>query len=192
MSKKEAVKMLQQLMEALKSRGLTDEEIQAVIHEAQVKSQLSQIVGQFVRQVLAIGNWQDGFGQFDLTIAIAEDDDGNLVGWRWQVDASHGTIGTIVISGKIDLPKQEEAQAQADQPASSRSRSNWSKVLDLASRYGVEVKPYERKAIAWYAGTILNRIAKNRPEAKNDAEFRQLVAECNANKSQNAPEAKID
>jgi len=184
--------MLQQLMEALKSRGLTDEEIQAVIHEAQVKSQLSQIVGQFVRQVLAIGNWQDGFGQFDLTIAIAEDDDGNLVGWRWQVDASHGTIGTIVISGKIDLPKQEEAQAQADQPASSRSRSNWSKVLDLASRYGVEVKPYERKAIAWYAGTILNRIAKNRPEAKNDAEFRQLVAECNANKSQNAPEAKID
>ena len=188
--------MLEQLVEVLKSRGLSDAEIQSVIHEAQIKAQLAQLASQFARQVLSLGNWQDGFGQFNLTIAIAEDDDGNLTGWQWQIDAKHGTIGTIVISGKIDLPTQDEAQAQAqaqaDQPASSRSRSNWSKVLDLALRYGVEVKQYERRAISWYAGVILNRIAKQNPTAKNDPEFTQLVAEWNANKSQNAPEAKVN
>jgi len=194
LSVKEAVKMLEQLMEALRARGLTEDEIQSVIQEAQVKTQLVQLANQFVRQVLSIGNWQDGFGQVDLTIAIAEDDDGNLVGWQWQLTGHHGSIGTIVISGTIDLPAQgqDSSQGQSEGQSKSKSKSNWARVIELADRYGIEVKPYEKKAIAWYAGTILTRIAKNRPEAKNDPEFVTLAQAWNTNKSQNAPEAKVN
>ena len=183
--------MLEQIMAALKARGLTDDDIQSIIEEARVKTQVAQIVGQFVRQIVSIG-WQDGFGQASLQITIAEDENGNLVGWHWQFTGQHGKVGTIDISGKVDLPTQPPTQQEPTQvEQTTRSRSNWSRVIDLAQKYGIEVKPYERRAISWYAGVILNRIAKQNPTAKQDPEFTTLVQEWNANKSQNAPEAKV-
>ena len=184
--------MLEQLKEALLSRGLTESEVEALLHEVQLKSQVQQLASNFVRQLLAIGNWQNGFGQFNLSITISEDDQGNLVGWVWTLDANHGTIGSFSISGKVDLPTQPTTPQEPTQvEQTTRSRSNWARVIELAKRYGVEIRPYEEKAISWYAGAVLTRIAKYRIDAKGDPEFLALVEEWNQTKPKKAPEAKV-
>ena len=185
--------MLQQLIEALKSRGMSDAEIQAVIREAQLKSQLAQLTAQFVRQVIANGGWQDGFGSLSLEATIVENDNGDLVGWAWKFNAKHGLVGSIELTGQIDLPSQSQSQSQNDAHSGQvKSRGQWAKVIDLASKYNIEIKPYEQKALAWYTGAILTRIAKQAPQAKNDPEFLSLVEVWNAQKSAQAPAAKID
>jgi len=181
--------MLEQIKQALLARGMTEAEVEALLQEVQVKTQIQQLTAQFVRQVLAAG-WQDGFGEFNLTVTIVENDNGDLVGWAWRVNAKHGLVGSIELTGQIDLPSQSQAQSEAQ--SQGKSKSSWTKVLDLAQKYGIEVKPYEQKALAWYTGAILTRIAKQAPQAKSDPEFLALVEAWNTQKSAQAPAAKID
>jgi len=178
--------MLDQLIEALRARGLSDDEIMSAIEEAKFKTQLQQAAAQFVRQALAVGQWQEGFAALSLSVSIATDEDGNLAGWQWQLTGQHAKFGSITINGKIDLQAQEP-QAQGQRA----SRSNWARVIELAKRYGVEIRPYEEKAISWYAGVVLTRIAKYRFDAKGDPEFLALVEEWNQTKPKKAPEAKV-
>jgi hypothetical protein len=190
--------MLEVLKGELQSLGLSEAQIEEVIRRSQFKATLQAQVGQFVRQILALGEWQDGFSQVQLTVAIHEDEEGNLVGWAWAFSASHGKFGQIDFSGTVDLPQsqaQVQAQAQSQVQAQSQakpSRSEWSRVLDLASRYGIQVKDYEKTKLSWYVGTILTRIVKSSPQAKSDPEVVALAQSWNSQKPENAPAAKLD
>ena len=189
--------MLEVLKGELQSLGLSESQIEEAIRRAQFKAAVQAQVGQFVRQILALGEWQDGFSQVQVQIAIREDDDGNLVGWAWAFSARHAKFGQIDFSGTVDLP-QSQAQAQSQngqnqaQSQAKPSKSDWAKVIDLASKYGIQVKDYERQKLAWYVGTILTRIAKSSPQAKSDSEVVALAQAWNAQKPENAPAAKLD
>jgi len=185
--------MLEVLKGELQSLGLSEAQIEEVIRRSELKATLQSQVAQFVRQILALGGWQDGFSQVQVQVAIKEDEEGNLVGWTWQLDASHGRYGQIRVEGQVDLPQvQEPVQAQAQAQAEAKSRSEWAKVLDLASRYGVQVKDYEKAKLSWYVGTILTRIVRSSPQAKLDAEVVALAQAWNTRKPENAPAAKLD
>jgi hypothetical protein len=94
--------------------------------------------------------------------------------------------------GKIDAVQTvQPVQPVQSQSGSSGRRSNWAKVLELANRYGVEVRQYEREKLSWYVGTILSRIAKAHPAAQNDEEWLQLASAWLAEKPQNAPGIKV-
>jgi hypothetical protein len=129
-------------------------------------------------------------------VTIREDEDGNMVGWAWAFSAKHAKFGQIDFAGTVDLQSQAQAQSQNGQSQAQSqakpSKSDWAKVLDLASKYGIQVKDYERQKLAWYVGTILTRIAKSSPQAKLDAEVVALAQAWNAQKPENAPAAKLD
>jgi hypothetical protein len=183
--------MLEVLRHELQSLGLSEAQIEEVIRRSELKATLQAQVAQFVRQILALGEWQDGFSQVQVQVAVREDEEGNLVGWVWQLEANHGKFGQISMVGQVDLPQvQEPVQAQAQ--AEAKSRSEWAKVLDLASRYGVQVKDYEKAKLSWYVGTILTKIVRSQPQAKLDAEVVALAQAWNTRKPENAPAAKLD
>jgi hypothetical protein len=186
--------MLEVLKDELQSLGLSESQIEEAIRRAQFKAALQSQVGQFIRQILSLG--EDGFSQVQVQVTVREDEDGNMVGWAWAFSAKHAKFGQIDFAGTVDLQSQAQAQSQNGQSQAQSqakpSKSDWAKVLDLASKYGIQVKDYERQKLAWYVGTILTRIVKSSPQAKLDAEVVALAQAWNAQKPENAPAAKLD
>jgi hypothetical protein len=115
--------------------------------------------------------------------------------FQWALTAIHPELGELVMTGKIDAVQTVAQVAQTSESsassASSGRRSNWAKVLELAGRYGVEVRQYEREKLSWYVGVILSRIAKTYPAAQNDPEWQQLASAWLAEKPANAPGIKV-
>jgi hypothetical protein len=116
--------------------------------------------------------------------------------FQWALTAIHPELGEIAMMGKIDAVQTVQPVAQtsaqtSESSSSSGKRSNWAKVLELAGRYGVEVRQYEREKLSWYVGVILSRIAKTRPESQQDADWQRLAQAWLQEKPQNAPGIKV-
>jgi hypothetical protein len=194
--------MLQVRQDLLKeelAQFVSEDVLQRAFLRANVKSQIEVHIGQVIRQVLGLG--VDEFSVEVKPVKVRREVDGQEVevidGYTWSVVAWHPDLGEIGIKGSIDATQtfgqsaQTQTQAQSAQSDSSGKRSNWSAVLDLARKYGVEVKPYEASKVSWYVGQILTRIAQHNPSAKNDPTFQSLLAQWRQSKPQNAPDAKV-
>jgi hypothetical protein len=176
--------------------GLIPEDLYAkAVKRANLKASIEGIVVSAIRQILG-----QGVDAFEVrvepirAVRLVNDKEEEIVdAFQWRVQAQHYELGEIVISGKIDAVQTSQvgqAQTSASSVNSGR-RSNWSAVLNLAAKYGVEVREYERQKVSWYVGTILSRIAKTHPAAQNDPEWQQLAQAWLQEKPQNAPGIKV-
>jgi uncharacterized alkaline shock family protein YloU len=175
--------------------GIVPEDIyQRAVRRANLKSQLESIVSSAIRQVLGLG--VDGVQIRVEPVRSVREINGKeeevIEAFQWALTAIHPELGEIAMAGKIDAVQTSQVgQAQTSESSASSvnsgRRSNWSAVLDLAAKYGVEVREYERQKVSWYVGTILSRIAKQNPAAKNDAQWQELAQAWLANKPANAP-----
>jgi hypothetical protein len=186
----------QDLLQEELAQFVNEDVLHRAFQRASVKAQIESQVGQVIRQVLGLG--VDEFRVEVKPVKVKREVDGQEVevidGYTWSVVAWHPDFGEIGIKGSIDATQtfgqsaQTQTQAQSD---SSGKKSSWSSVLDLARKYGVEVKPYEASKVSWYVGQILTRIAQHNPSAKNDPTFQQLLVQWRQSKPQNAPDAKV-
>ena len=186
----------QDLLQEELAQFVSEDVLQRAFQRANVKSSIEVQIGQAVRQVLGLG--VDEFSVEVKPVKVRREVDGQEVevidGYTWTVVAWHPELGEIAIKGSVDATQtfvasaQTQTQAQSD---SSGKKSNWSQVLDIARKYGVEVKQYEASKISWYVGQVLTRIAQHNPAAKNDPTFQQLLAQWRQSKPQNAPDAKV-
>jgi hypothetical protein len=159
-----------------------------------LKGQIESVVVSAIRQVLSLG--VDSVQvQVEPIRAIREvngKEEEVVEAFQWVVSAVHPELGEIAMMGKIDAVQTvQPVQSQSDSSGGSGKGSQWAKVLELAKRYGVEVRDYEAAKVSWYVGTILSRIAKQNPQAKLDAEWQALAQEWMAKKPQNAPGVKV-
>jgi hypothetical protein len=186
----------QDLLQEELAQFVSEDVLQRAFQRANVKSSIEVQVGQVVRQVLGLG--VDEFRLEVKPVKVRREVDGQEVevidGYTWTVVAWHPELGEVSIKGNIDATQtfvasaQTQTQAQSD---SSGKKSNWASVIDLAKKYGVEVKQYEASKISWYVGQVLTRIAQHNPAAKNDPMFQSLLAQWRQAKPQNAPDAKV-
>jgi hypothetical protein len=182
--------------------GIVPEDIyQRAVRRANLKSQLESIVSSAIRQVLGLGvdSVQIHVEPVRSVREVNGKEEEVIEAFQWALTAIHPELGEIAMTGKIDAVQTSQV-AQAQTSASSGSsassgnsgrRSNWAKVLELAGRYGVEVRQYERDKLSWYVGVILSRIAKHHPEAQNDPQWQQLASSWLAEKPANAPGIKV-
>jgi hypothetical protein len=172
-----------------------DDIYQRAVRRANLKGQIEGIVVSAIRQIL--GQGVDAIEVRVEPVRSIREVNGRqeeiVEAFQWFVQAQHFELGEIVLTGKIDAVQTVPAQTSASSAssASSGKRSNWSAVLDLAAKYGVEVRDYERSKLSWYVGTILSRIAKANPAAQNDPEWQSLAQAWMSQKPQNAPSVKL-
>jgi hypothetical protein len=179
--------------------GIVPEDIyQRAVRRANLKSQLESIVSSAIRQVLGLG--VDGVQIHVEPVRSVREINGKeeevIEAFQWALTAIHPELGEIAMMGKIDAVQTVQPVAQtsaqtSESSSSSGKRSNWAKVLELAGRYGVEVRQYEREKLSWYVGVILSRIAKTRPESQQDADWQRLAQAWLQEKPQNAPGIKV-
>jgi hypothetical protein len=175
--------------------GLVPEDLYAkAVRRANLKASIEGIVSSAIRQIL--GQGVDSLEVRVEPVRVVREVNGKeeevVEAFQWLVQAQHYELGEIVMSGKIDAVQTVAQVAQTSESSSSSGkRSNWAKVLELAGRYGVEVRQYEREKLSWYVGVILSRIAKTHPAAQNDPEWQQLAQAWLQEKPQNAPGIKV-
>ena len=189
----------QDLLQEELAQFVSEDVLQRAFQRANVKSQIESVVVSAIRQIL--GQGVDSVHIQVEPVKSVREVDGRqeevIEQFQWMVSAVHHELGELMMMGKIDatLTVGQSAQSaqseQSAQSAQSGRRSNWAKVLELANRYGIEVRQYEREKLSWYVGVILSRIAKQRPEAQNDVEWQQLAQAWLAEKPQAAPGIKV-
>jgi hypothetical protein len=193
--------MLQVRQDLLKEElaGMLPEDVyERAVRRANLKGQIEGIVSSAIRQVLGLG--VDGVQIHVEPVRSVREINGKeeevIEAFQWALTAIHPELGEIAMMGKIDAvqtvqPVQQTSAQTSESSSSSGKRSNWAKVLELAGRYGVEVRQYEREKLSWYVGVILSRIAKTHPAAQNDPEWQQLAQAWLQEKPQNAPGIKV-
>jgi hypothetical protein len=175
--------------------GLVPEDLyQKAVRRANLKAAIESVVLSAIRQIL--GQGVDSLEVRVEPVRVVREVNGKeeevIEAFQWFVQAQHYELGEIAMMGKIDAVQTVPQVAQtSESSASSGKRSNWASVLDLAAKYGVEVREYERQKVSWYVGVILSRIAKQHPEAQNDAEWQKLAQSWIAEKPANAPGIKV-
>jgi hypothetical protein len=178
--------------------GIVPEDIyQRAVRRANLKSQLESIVSSAIRQALGLG--VDGVQIHVEPVRSVREINGKeeevIEAFQWALTAIHPELGEIAMTGKIDAVQTvqpvQQTSASSGNSGNSGKKSNWASVLDLAQRFGVEVRDYERQKVSWYVGVILSRIAKHRPEAQQDADWQRLAQAWLQEKPQNAPGIKV-
>jgi hypothetical protein len=173
-----------------------DDIYQRAVRRANLKGQIEGIVVSAIRQILGQGvdSVQVQVEPVKSVREVNGKEEEVIEQFQWMVSAVHPELGELMMMGKIDavqtVGQTSPTQTQTSGSSGNR-RSNWAKVLELANRYGIEVRQYEREKLSWYVGVILSRIAKQRPEAQQDVEWQQLAQAWLAEKPQNAPGIKV-
>ena len=192
--------MLQVREDLLKEElaGLVPEDLyRRAVQRANLKAAIEGIVVSAIRQIL--GQGVDAIEVRVEPVRLIREVNGKeeevVEAFEWFVQAQHFELGELMLTGRIDAtqtqPVGQTSPTQAQTSGSSSKRSNWASVLDLAAKYGVEVREYERQKVSWYVGTILSRIAKQNPAAQNDVEWQQLAQAWLQEKPANAPGIKV-
>ena len=169
--------MLEQIRETLLRRGLTEQEVNQILEEARVKTQLQQLSQQFVNSVVGIVG-ADKLQGATIQVELLNDPNGNMiVYWDLQVNAS--TIGKIEMSGNVALTQQTQQTQPSQSPAqSTQSKGEFEASIAVFQRLGYDIPQSYIGRMSWYFYNLANRVIRDRKH--NDPEFRQWVAKWNS------------